>query len=85
MATEPIAAFYAGGQYVALADEDYDSFVARARRERADFVIANERSLKNTPLSSLLDEEAQHPGLRLVHAIREATGHKMLVYVLSEG
>jgi 4-amino-4-deoxy-L-arabinose transferase-like glycosyltransferase len=85
MATAPVAAFYAGGQYVTLAEEDYDSFVARARRERADFIIANERSLKNTPLRSLLDEGAGHPGLRVVHAISETPGHKMIVYVLARG
>jgi 4-amino-4-deoxy-L-arabinose transferase-like glycosyltransferase len=84
MATAPVAAFYAGGQHVLLVDEDYDSFVARARRERADFVIANERSLRDTPLRSLLDETAAHPGLRLVHALRETPGHRMFVYVLAQ-
>jgi 4-amino-4-deoxy-L-arabinose transferase-like glycosyltransferase len=84
MATAPIAAFYANGQYVAVADEDYDSFVARARRERADFVIANERSFKKISLRSLLDETAAHPGLRLVHKIADAPGHAILVYVLAQ-
>jgi 4-amino-4-deoxy-L-arabinose transferase-like glycosyltransferase len=84
MATAPVAAFYANGQYVAVADEDYDSFVARARRERADFVIANERSFKKISLRSLLDETAAHPGLRLVHKITDAPGHAILVYVLAQ-
>jgi hypothetical protein len=88
MASAPVAAFYAGGEYVALADtdlatEDYDALVARARRERADFIVANERSLKNTPLRSLLDSRAEHPGLRLVHEFEETPGHRMLVYVLA--
>jgi hypothetical protein len=84
MATAPVAAFYANGQYVAVADEDYDSFVARARRESADFVIANERSFKKISLRSLLDETAAHPGLRLVHKIADAPGHTILVYVLAQ-
>ncbi|MCA1631222.1 MAG: glycosyltransferase family 39 protein [Acidobacteria bacterium] len=84
MATAPVAAFYANGQHVALAAEDYDSFVVRARRERADFVVVNERSLRQTPLRPLLDERAEHPGLRLVHAIRETPGHAVLVYVLAQ-
>ncbi|MDT7602537.1 MAG: hypothetical protein QOF61_534, partial [Acidobacteriota bacterium] len=83
MATAPVAVFYAGGEYVALAaQEDYAAFVERARRERADFIIANERSLSNTSLRVLLDAQAEHPGLRLVHEVREAPGHKMLVYTV---
>jgi 4-amino-4-deoxy-L-arabinose transferase-like glycosyltransferase len=88
MASAPVAAFYAGGEYVAFADaeigsEDYDALISRARRERADFIVANERSLKNTPLRSLLDSRAEHPGLRLVHEFEETPGHRMLVYVLA--
>jgi hypothetical protein len=88
MSSAPVAAFYADGEYVALADselasEDYDALISRARRERADFIVANERSLKDTKLRSLLDSRAEHPGLRLVHEFEETPGHRMLVYVLA--
>jgi hypothetical protein len=82
MATAPIAAFYAGGEDILLAGDSVTAVVERARRERADFIIANERSLSGTSLRALLDAQAEHPGLRLVHEVREAPGHKMLVYVL---
>ncbi|HEX8161601.1 MAG TPA: glycosyltransferase family 39 protein [Pyrinomonadaceae bacterium] len=84
MANAPVAPFYAGGGYVKLPESDYDSVVSCARTERADFVIANERGLRHTPLQPLLDEEARHAGLRLVHTIRETPGHAIFVYVLAE-
>lgn len=80
MSTVPVAAFYAGGRHVALADEDYAAFVERARREGVDYVVINERNLKHMRLRQLLDDESPHDGLRLVHRIDEAQGHKILVY-----
>jgi hypothetical protein len=83
MAVVPVPAFYSGGEHVALVAEDYDSFVARARRERADFVVANERSLRGTPLAALLDARAEHPGLRLLHGLADAPDQQIFIYALT--
>lgn len=84
MSTVPVPAFYAGGESIWLEDEGYDAFIERARRERADFVVVNQRDFKNMRLRSLLDEGAAHPGLRLVHRLSDVPGHEMLVYVLTD-
>lgn len=84
MSTVPIAAFYAGGRHVALPDEDYAALLTRARRERVGYLLVNERNFKFMRLSFLLDEAGAHPGLRLVHLIAEAPGHKILIYALDE-
>lgn len=85
MSTVPIAAFYAGGRHVALADEDYAAFLARARREGVGYIVVNERDFRHLSLRSLLDEQSSHPGLRHIYNASEAPGHKILVYKLDEG
>ena len=84
MSTVPVTAFYAGAEHVTLEDEEYAAFVERARRERVDYVIINERNLKHMRLRTLLDEESGHEGLRLVHRLVEAPGHRVLVYTLAD-
>jgi 4-amino-4-deoxy-L-arabinose transferase-like glycosyltransferase len=85
MSTAPITAFYAEGRHVALFDEDYASLVARARRERADYIIVNERDFRYMgPLRTLLDEQVSHAGLRLAFDFAAAPGHKILVYAVEE-
>ncbi|MFL6230760.1 MAG: ArnT family glycosyltransferase [Pyrinomonadaceae bacterium] len=83
MAVVPVPAFYSGGEHVALVAEDYDSFLSRARRGRADFVVANERSLKGTPLGVLLDERAEHPSLRLLNRFADAPDQRIFVYAVA--
>ena len=80
MSTVPITPFYAEGRHVPLVDQTPAELVERARSEDVSFVIINERSLKNMSLRQLLDERNQYPGLRLVHTVTEAPGHKILVY-----
>lgn len=84
MSAVPVATFYAGGRHVALADEDYAGFVERARRERVDYVVIDERSVKQTRLRGLLDSGQAPPELRLVHSLAESPGHRILVYTLAE-
>lgn len=84
MSTVPIAAFYAGGRHVALADEDYAAFIARARREGVRYVVVNERDFRHLSLRSLLDAQTTHPGLRRIYDAAETPGHKILVYQLDE-
>ena len=84
MATVPVAAYYAGGRYVELRDEDYAALVARARREGAGYLVVNERDFKYMRLSPLLDEGGTHPGLHLAHTLSEGPGHKILVYAVED-
>ncbi|HEX8473055.1 MAG TPA: glycosyltransferase family 39 protein [Pyrinomonadaceae bacterium] len=85
MSTVPVAAFYAEGRHVALTDEGLVKLVERARRERVDYIIINERNVKHMSLRTLLDEQGQHAELRLAHSITDAPGHKILVYALTGG
>jgi hypothetical protein len=84
MSTVPVASFYATGRHVELLDEDYATLIARARREGVGYLVVNERDFKNMSLRFLLDDESIHPGLRLVHSIADAPGHRILVYAVDE-
>ncbi len=85
MSTVPVASFYAGGRHVVLTDEEYAALIARARHERVNYLVVNERNFKFMRLGFLLDENKVHPGLRLVHTITEAPGHRILIYAVDEG
>jgi Dolichyl-phosphate-mannose-protein mannosyltransferase len=81
MSTVPVAAFYAGGRSVALADEDYEALLARARREGARYVVVNERDFRRmNALRALLDARAEHRGLRLAYEFAEAPDERVVVY-----
>jgi 4-amino-4-deoxy-L-arabinose transferase-like glycosyltransferase len=80
MSTVPITAFYAGGRNVELVDEEYAALIERARRERVDYVIVNERDFRYMSLRALVDERSLHTGLRLAFVFAESPGHKVLVY-----
>jgi hypothetical protein len=82
MSTSPISAFYADGVQVEMQDEDYAAFIPRARRERVDYIVINERDIKRTRLWPLLYEDSEHPGLRLVYRQTNMPEHKILIYVL---
>lgn len=84
MSAVPVPAFYAGGRHVALADEGYAEFVARARSERVDYVVVDERTVKLTRLRDLLDVGQAPPELRLVHSLAESPAHRIFVYTLAE-
>jgi 4-amino-4-deoxy-L-arabinose transferase-like glycosyltransferase len=82
MSTVPVAAFYAGGRNVAVTDrDDFDTLLARARREGARYVVVNERDFKlMNPLRALLDARTGHAGLRLAQEFAEAPDQRVLVY-----
>jgi hypothetical protein len=82
MSTVPVAAFYAGGQYVGLPDEESAALVARAEREGVGYLVVNERDFKHMRARSLLDDQSLHPGLRLVYSQAETLEHKILIYAV---
>lgn len=85
MSTVPVAAFYAGGRNVALADEDYGALLSRARREGARYVVVNERDFRfMNSLRALLDARAEHEGLRLACEFAEAPDKRVLVYEVED-
>jgi 4-amino-4-deoxy-L-arabinose transferase-like glycosyltransferase len=84
MSTVPVTAFYAGGRHVQLFNEDYQSLIARARKESVGYIIVNERDFRYLPLRALLDAESFHPGLRVVQKFADSPGHRILVYAMDE-
>ncbi|HMF54805.1 MAG TPA: glycosyltransferase family 39 protein [Pyrinomonadaceae bacterium] len=84
MSTVPITAFYAEGRHVPLVDEDYAALIARARRERVDYLIVNERDFRYMSLRALLDDQSLHTGLRLAFDFAQSPGHKILVYAVED-
>lgn len=83
MSSAPVAAFYAGGRHVMLADEEATELVARARREGVGYVVVNERDVKGTRLRRLLEPGQAPPELRLAHRLAESPEHRILVYALA--
>ena len=83
MSTAPISAFYADGGQIEIEDEDYAAFIARARQQRVDYILINERDIRQTQLWPLLYEDSAHPGLRLVYQQTNVPEHKILIYVLA--
>ncbi|MDX6696247.1 MAG: hypothetical protein QOF02_3850 [Blastocatellia bacterium] len=84
MSTVPVAAFYAKGRHVQLIDEEYETLIARARREGVEYLVVNERDFKHMRLRPLLDGDSIHPGLCLAYSIAETPGHLILVYAVDE-
>lgn len=85
MSTVPVAAFYAEGHNVELVDEDYAALIARARREKVDYIIVNERDFRYMTPRELMDERSPHAWLRLAFVFPEPLGHKVLVYAVDKG
>jgi 4-amino-4-deoxy-L-arabinose transferase-like glycosyltransferase len=84
MSTVPVTAFYAGGRHVALVDEDYTAFIARARREGVGYIIVNERDFRYMSLGALLDARNSHPGIHPARDFAEAPNHRILVYAVDK-
>jgi len=85
MSTTPVPAFYASARYVPLVDEDYRVFLEHARREGASHIIVNQRDFRYMPLlSTLLESDQQHPGLRLDYKVQEDAEQTILVYAVDK-
>ena len=83
MSAGPWAAFYSGGKHLYLPDEEYSVVIEYAKRKKVDYIIIDERWVpQQTPrLKFLLNEESQHPELKLVHK-DETSNYKLLIFEL---
>jgi len=74
-------AFYAEGKYVPLYSDNINEVLAKAIAKRVDFLVIDERNIKQTSqLSSLLNEPQNSPQLELVYQATERQGYKIIIY-----
>jgi 4-amino-4-deoxy-L-arabinose transferase-like glycosyltransferase len=83
MAENPVSAFYAGAQYVALPNADYSEVIDAAKRQGVGYLVIYARYMKNSRLSFLLE------GRNVPAEIRQVYQHgggdfKVVVYQLSQ-
>lgn len=85
MSTSPLIAFYSEGRHIYLPDEEYSVVLEYAKRKKVDYIIIDNRSVSERPrLNFLLDEQGQHPRLKLVYRYDEITDYKVFVFKLSD-
>jgi hypothetical protein len=74
-------AFYGEGKYVPLYSNNINDVLAEAIAKQVDFLVIDERNIKQTPqLSSLLNEPQNSPQLELVYQATEHEGYKIVIY-----
>jgi 4-amino-4-deoxy-L-arabinose transferase-like glycosyltransferase len=74
-------AFYAEGKYVPLYSDNINQVLAEAFAKQVDFLVIDERNIKQTsPLSSLLNEPQNSPQLEFVYQATEREGYKIVIY-----
>ena len=74
-------AFYAEGKYVPLYSDNINEVLAEAVAKQVDFLVIDERNIKETSqLSSLLNEPQTSPQLELVYQATERKGYKIVIY-----
>jgi hypothetical protein len=91
MATNPYAAFYAGGKILYLPAEDYLTVIEHAKRQKVDYLVIDEGVISRghwgnneySNLRFLLDEQSHHPELNLVYKFDGLPNRKILVYTLA--
>jgi len=74
-------AFYAEGKYVPLYSDNINEVLAEAFAKQVDFLVIDERNIKQTSqLSNLLNEPQNSPQLELVYQATERQGYKIVIY-----
>jgi hypothetical protein len=74
-------AFYAEGKYVPLYSNNINEVLAEAFAKQVDFLVFDERNIKQTSqLSSLLNEPQNSQQLELVYQATERQGYKLVMY-----
>jgi len=74
-------AFYAEGKYVPLYSDNINEVLAEAFTKQVDFLVIDERNIKQTSqLSGLLNEPQNSPQLELVYQATEREGYKIVIY-----
>ena len=81
MASEFRLAFYAEGKFVPLYSDNINEVLAEVAEKQVDFLVIDERNIKEIPqLSNLLNEPQNSPQLELVYQANEREGYKIVIY-----
>jgi len=73
-------AFYAEGRHIRLSLKNVNDVMKEAVSKHVDFLVIDERNIKDTPLNSLLTEPQNYPELELVYQSTEQKGYKIVIY-----
>jgi hypothetical protein len=73
-------AFYAEGRHIRLSLKNVNDVMKEAVSKHVDFLVIDERNIKDTPLDSLLTEPQNYPELELVYQSTEQKGYKIVIY-----
>ncbi len=85
MASDFRPAFYAEGKFVPLYSDDINEVLAEAAEKQVDFLVIDERNIKEIPqFSNLLNEPQNSPQLEVVYQKTEHEGYKIIIYRLSK-
>ncbi len=76
--------FYARGKLIPLPSKDVNDIMKEAVSKHVDFLVIDERNLKDTPLNSLLTEPQNYPELELVYENTEQKGYKIVIFKIKK-
>ena len=81
MSTDFRPPFYAEGKFVPLYSDNINEVLAEAAEKQVDFLVIDERNIKEIPqLSNLLNEPQNSPQLEAVYQTEEYPGYKIVIY-----
>ncbi len=83
MAPNATVAFYAGAKHTFLPDEEFSKILEYARRKKVDYVVLNERRLRNRPDAFRLAEEFSKE-LELVFRDSQIQNYEVRIYRIVE-
>ena len=81
MSTDFRPAFYAEGKFVPLYSDNINEVLAEAAEKQVDFLVIDERNIKEIPqFSNLLNEPQNSPQLEVVYQATDHEGYKVVIY-----
>ncbi len=83
MAPNATVAFYAGAKHIFLPDEEFSTILEYARRRSVDYVVLNERRLRNHPDAFRLAEES-FDELQLVFQDSQIQNYELRIYRMAD-
>lgn len=83
MARNATVAFYAGAKHIFLPDEEFSTILEYARRKNVDYIVLNERRLRDRPDTFRLAEELPWE-LNLVFQDRRVQNFELRIYRMAD-
>lgn len=81
MSTDFRPAFYAEGKFVPLYSDNISEVLAEAAEKQVDFLVIDERNIKEIPkFTNLLNEPQNSPQLEVVYQTTDHEGYKVVIY-----